>query len=186
MANKSAILVLAFDICGTLLDTNNITLGIQTHIGLAADKAAQLSQTWRKYQLEYTWRLNSMGLYEPFNVVTRKSLQHAAAELELTLDDKTIAALMDAYSHLLPFDDSVPALVALARLSGLELVIFSNGLYFLLLQYSMRVLATIVTNLEVCTGDRISGSRTPSPTSLFVQKTFPGRRACLAASKRRC
>ncbi|KAI0916352.1 hypothetical protein AcV5_003317 [Taiwanofungus camphoratus] len=127
MANKSAILVLAFDIYGTLLDTNNITLGIQTHIGLAADKAAQLSQTWRKYQLEYTWRLNSMGLYEPFNVVTRKSLQHAAAELELTLDDKTIAALMDAYSHLLPFDDSVPALVALARLSGLELVIFSNG-----------------------------------------------------------
>ncbi|KAI0946360.1 hypothetical protein AcW1_009836 [Taiwanofungus camphoratus] len=102
MANKSAILVLAFDIYGTLLDTNNITLGIQTHIGLAADKAAQLSQTWRKYQLEYTWRLNSMGLYEPFNVVTRKSLQHAAAELELTLDDKTIAALVDAYSHLLP------------------------------------------------------------------------------------
>ncbi|PCH38876.1 haloacid dehalogenase [Wolfiporia cocos MD-104 SS10] len=119
--------VLAFDIYGTILDTSSITSGIETHLGLSSEKAGQLSQLWRRYQLEYTWRLNSMGLYEPFDVVTRSSLKHAAAESKVSLDDKAISALMETYSRLLPFDDAVPAFRTLTALPNVEVAMFSNG-----------------------------------------------------------
>lgn len=52
--------VIAFDAYGTLLSTESIANKLASHFG--KEKADILSQTWRKYQLEYTWRLNSMGM----------------------------------------------------------------------------------------------------------------------------
>ncbi|KZT03644.1 haloacid dehalogenase [Laetiporus sulphureus 93-53] len=127
MPNTTTIRVLALDIYGTILNTSSITSGIKQHVDISAEKAGQLSQLWRRYQLEYTWRLNSMGLYEPFDVVTRNSLKHAAAELQVKLSDDNIAALMDAYNQLVPFEDAVPALTELKRIPVVELIIFSNG-----------------------------------------------------------
>jgi 2-haloacid dehalogenase len=53
--------VIAFDAYGTLLSTESISKKLAGHFG--EEKAEVLAQAWRKYQLEYTWRLNSMGNY---------------------------------------------------------------------------------------------------------------------------
>ena len=53
-------IVIAFDLYGTLLSTESIAKELATHFG--KDKATGLAGLWRRYQLEYTWRLNSMGI----------------------------------------------------------------------------------------------------------------------------
>ena len=50
--------VVAFDLYGTLLSTESIAKKLATHFGI--EKAADLAALWRRIQLEYTWRLNSM------------------------------------------------------------------------------------------------------------------------------
>ncbi|EMD36388.1 hypothetical protein CERSUDRAFT_124249 [Gelatoporia subvermispora B] len=118
---------LALDIYGTLLNTSSIASAITEHVGCSPETADQLSQLWRRYQLEYTWRLNSMSRYEPFDSVTRHSLLHASKELGFELHNKTTEALMEAYSRLPPFEDTVAALEALQQLPNVQPVIFSNG-----------------------------------------------------------
>lgn len=60
-ANKN--IVVAFDLYGTLLSTESIAKKLSEHFG--KEKAATLAADWRKYQLEYTWRLNSMSVLSP-------------------------------------------------------------------------------------------------------------------------
>lgn len=60
MASNNNIII-AFDLYGTLLSTESIAKELSTHFG--KDKAAGLAGLWRRYQLEYTWRLNSMGMH---------------------------------------------------------------------------------------------------------------------------
>jgi 2-haloacid dehalogenase len=52
--------IIAFDLYGTLLSTSSIAAELATHCGDSA--AAAIATLWRRYQLEYTWRLNSMGI----------------------------------------------------------------------------------------------------------------------------
>jgi len=52
-------IVVAFDLYGTLLSTESIAKKLSEHFG--EEKAGALAADWRKYQLEYTWRLNSMS-----------------------------------------------------------------------------------------------------------------------------
>lgn len=52
MTHRSHVRVLAFDIYGTILNTSSITSGIKNHTRLDDEGAAQLSQLWRRYQLE--------------------------------------------------------------------------------------------------------------------------------------
>ena len=51
--------IIAFDLYGTLLSTDSIAKDLAVHFG--EEKAASLAALWRRYQLEYTWRLNSMS-----------------------------------------------------------------------------------------------------------------------------
>jgi 2-haloacid dehalogenase len=69
--NPKKKIVMAFDAYGTLLSTESIAKKLADHFG--DEKADVLAQSWRKYQLEYTWRLNSMGKYN------RKSQVNIAA-----------------------------------------------------------------------------------------------------------
>lgn len=55
--------VIAFDLYGTLLSTESIGKELAKHYG--DDKAKALAAQWRRYQLEYTWRVNSMGKMNP-------------------------------------------------------------------------------------------------------------------------
>ena len=50
--------IVAFDAYGTLLSTESIAKELATHFG--QEKAENLAALWRRVQLEYTWRLNSM------------------------------------------------------------------------------------------------------------------------------
>jgi 2-haloacid dehalogenase len=51
--------LVAFDLYGTLLSTASIATKLASHYG--QDTADSIASVWRKYQLEYTWRLNSMS-----------------------------------------------------------------------------------------------------------------------------
>ena len=52
--------VIAFDLYGTLLSTESVAQTLAAQVG-DDGKARALAALWRRYQLEYTWRLNSMG-----------------------------------------------------------------------------------------------------------------------------
>lgn len=52
-------IVVAFDLYGTLLSAESIAKELSSHFG--QEKATSIATVWRKYQLEYTWRLNSMS-----------------------------------------------------------------------------------------------------------------------------
>ncbi|KAL4819564.1 HAD-like domain-containing protein [Aspergillus spinulosporus] len=116
--------VIAFDLYGTLLSTESIAKQLESHF---PGKAQSISSLWRRYQLEYTWRLNSMGLYEPFSDITRNALQHALAEHDEPLPDDTIASLMKAYDNLSTFPDVQPILTNLSKIPTVTAVVFSNG-----------------------------------------------------------
>lgn len=58
-ASRMAKTVLAFDLYGTLLSTESIARELGEHFD--QDTAKSVATVWRRYQLEYTWRLNSMG-----------------------------------------------------------------------------------------------------------------------------
>ena len=51
--------LVAFDLYGTLLSTASVAKALAEHFG--EDQANSIAQLWRRYQLEYTWRLNSMS-----------------------------------------------------------------------------------------------------------------------------
>lgn len=51
--------MVAFDLYGTLLSTASVAKALAEHFG--KEKADSIATVWRKYQLEYTWRLNSMS-----------------------------------------------------------------------------------------------------------------------------
>ena len=54
----SSNIVIAFDAYGTLLSTESIAKKLAQHFG--NENAEKLAGLWRRIQLEYTWRLNSM------------------------------------------------------------------------------------------------------------------------------
>ena len=55
MATK---VIIAFDAYGTLLSTESIAQEVASHFG--DEKGKSLAALWRRFQLEYTWRMNSM------------------------------------------------------------------------------------------------------------------------------
>ncbi|KFY10063.1 hypothetical protein V492_05219 [Pseudogymnoascus sp. VKM F-4246] len=117
--------VIAFDLYGTLLSTDSIAKELSSHFG--DEKAKALAALWRRYQLEYTWRLNSMSIYKDFSAVTRASLAHALAESSLSLPPAAIDSLMGAYDSLDLNPDAGPGLASLQSSTGIDAYIFSNG-----------------------------------------------------------
>ncbi|KAK3985612.1 HAD-like domain-containing protein [Cladorrhinum sp. PSN332] len=117
--------IIAFDLYGTILSTESIAEQLAKQYGEDASK--QLAANWRRYQLEYTWRLNSMGTYRPFDAVTRASLHHALAELDLKATSEQETALMEAYNHLTVFPDVHRGLSLIDKTQKFDTCIFSNG-----------------------------------------------------------
>jgi 2-haloacid dehalogenase len=64
---------LAFDVYGTLIDTQGVVSKLQELVG---DKATSFSQTWREKQLEYTFRRGLMQNYQNFSVCTSNALDY--------------------------------------------------------------------------------------------------------------
>ncbi|KAI1742821.1 haloacid dehalogenase [Xylaria scruposa] len=124
MASKKV--VIAFDLYGTLLSTESIATELAKIYG--EEKAQSLAAVWRRYQLEYTWRINSMGQYRTFSEITRSALAHAVAEHGLTLAADDAETLMRAYDALHVFPEIPAAMQLLQENSGaVDAYVFSNG-----------------------------------------------------------
>ncbi|KAI2622735.1 haloacid dehalogenase [Hypomontagnella submonticulosa] len=124
MATKKT--VIAFDLYGTLLSTESIAHELAKIYG--EDKAKSIAALWRRYQLEYTWRINSMGEYMPFGEITYNSMYHAVAEHESTLSADDADALSKSYDALHVFPEIPSALKLLEENSNsVEAYVFSNG-----------------------------------------------------------
>ncbi|TAQ89880.1 hypothetical protein B7494_g1815 [Chlorociboria aeruginascens] len=125
MMAARAEIVVAFDLYGTLLSTESIARELAGYFG--SERADSIAALWRRYQLEYTFRMNSMALYKPFSEITDKSLRHALAEHAVSLSDSDIESLMRAYDSLDTFPDVEPGLKDMASDPSIHAYVFSNG-----------------------------------------------------------
>ncbi|TEA15077.1 Haloacetate dehalogenase H-2 [Colletotrichum sidae] len=125
MASGQDRTVIAFDLYGTLLSTESIANELAKTYG--DEHAQELAAQWRRYQLEYTWRINSMGTYRSFSGLTSAALKHAVAERKLSLSDEDEKRLMDAYNGLQTFPEVKDAMKLVEDNSSVDAYVFSNG-----------------------------------------------------------
>lgn len=116
--------VLAFDLYGTLVDP----LALATDLGryLPADVAQRVAVTWRRTQLEYSFRVTAMGRFTPFAELTARALDFALRAAGVVLDPAGRAAVLARYDRLEPYPDVLPALQEL-RAAGAATLVLSNG-----------------------------------------------------------
>ena len=142
---------LAFDVYGTLIDTNGVLKKLQSHV---SERASAVAATWRAKQLEYSFRRGLMERYVPFPVVTEQALAYALKHHQVALSDEATADILSSYAELPAFDDARQALQALQR-TQIECFAFSNGPQKVvsdllkqaeLLDYFQQVVSVEVTN----------------------------------------
>ncbi len=114
---------LAFDVYGTLIDTQGVIVALEKLMG---DKASEFSRIWRDKQLEYSFRRGLMQNYENFSVCTSNALDYTCAFFNMALSQDEKRELMGVYRTLPAFEDVQEGL-ALAKKSGFRLFAFSNG-----------------------------------------------------------
>ncbi|MBT8419897.1 MAG: haloacid dehalogenase type II [Gammaproteobacteria bacterium] len=116
-------ITLAFDVYGTLVDTNGVTIALEKHVG---NSAPAFSRLWREKQLEYSFRRALMQNYAKFSVCIREALDFTCSSFDLTLNPGDRQALIATYETLPAFDDTEEGL-ACATENGFRLFAFSNG-----------------------------------------------------------
>jgi 2-haloacid dehalogenase len=114
---------LAFDIYGTLIDTQGISQKLFDIIGT---QATEFAHRWREKQLEYSFRRGLMRRYEDFSTCTVQALDYTDRFFATNISITDKQALMDAYKTLPAFTDVTQSLI-LARKAGFRLFAFSNG-----------------------------------------------------------
>jgi len=114
---------LAFDVYGTLIDTNGVLNLLETMIG---EKAKKFSNRWREKQLEYSFRRAAMMNYITFAECTFHALEYTCKYYKIDLTQKQKNELMAIYEILPAFDEVEEALTKLKK-KGYRLFAFSNG-----------------------------------------------------------
>ena len=114
---------LAFDIYGTLIDTQGISEKLSHIIG---QQANEFAFKWREKQLEYSFRRGLMRRYQNFAICTSQALDFTNQVLATNISSIDKQALMDAYKTLPAFAD-VAANLAIAKDAGHRIFAFSNG-----------------------------------------------------------
>ena len=120
--NRIAI-TLAFDVYGTLIDTNGVIVALEKHVG---NKASEFSRAWREKQLEYSFRRGLMQNYESFAVCTGNALDYTSSYFKVPLTRADKEELLGTYRILPAFDDVKEGLARVKK-SGFRLFAFSNG-----------------------------------------------------------
>src|SRR5437868_7519441 len=108
--------LVAFDLYGTVLDVGGLAKRLESYAG---PKAADLLSSWRKAQLERTWREKE---YEPFDVVTARALEEVAPRL----DAEDRLRMCETWLSLPPFPDARATLESLRR-ARIRRAVLSNG-----------------------------------------------------------
>ncbi len=114
---------LAFDVYGTLIDTQGVVCQLHALVG---DDAEHFSQTWREKQLEYSFRRGLMQNYQSFAVCTREALDYTCSYYDFALSEAQKLELLERYRTLPAFADVLPGLSGL-QAAGHRLYAFSNG-----------------------------------------------------------
>lgn len=114
---------LAFDVYGTLINTNGVFQILAHHLG---PQALPFMQTWRDKQLEYSFRRGLMNAYVDFSVVTKQALQYTKSKYYTKLSEATLIELMDNYKRL-PNYPEVPQVLERLKADGHRIYAFSNG-----------------------------------------------------------
>lgn len=86
-----------FDVYGTLFDVFSVKKMCEK---LFPEKGEEISQTWRKKQVEYSFLRQLMGTYQPFHEVTRDALRYAIKLHQEELNKEKEDLLMNAYMNL--------------------------------------------------------------------------------------
>lgn len=116
-------ITLAFDVYGTLIDTQGVVAGLERIIG---DKAGGFSQAWRDKQLEYSFRRGLMQSYVDFSTCISQALDYTCLHYNIPFTEAQKAGLLASYRSLPAFDD-VPGGLSRLQEAGFELYAFSNG-----------------------------------------------------------
>lgn len=114
---------IAFDVYGTLIDTQAVSCRLSELIG---DKAPAISRAWRQKQLEYSFRRGLMRDYRDFSGCTRAALLYACRDADVAINEDAVEQAMQAYGELDAFSDVRPGL-DLLRNENVSLYAFSNG-----------------------------------------------------------
>lgn len=116
--------VLAFDVYGTLIDTDGVLQSLRSVIG---EKAAAVMNIWRSKQLEYTFRRGLMRQYVDFGVCTKQALDFACLATDISLTEPQINDLLRTYDTLPPYTDALNGLKTLSEKPEIRKFAFSNG-----------------------------------------------------------
>lgn len=120
--NKPSI-TLAFDVYGTLINTQGVVTALQKLVG---DKAEEFSRTWREKQLEYSFRRGLMRNYKQFSFCISDALDYTCAYYKTPFIETQKNELRDAYRVLPAFDEAKESLAHLKE-NNYPLYAFSNG-----------------------------------------------------------
>ena len=122
---------LAFDVYGTLFDTQGVVTALQAHMRTLQQApqrqvtAQAVAELWRDKQLEYAFRRGLMQRFKDFSVCTRDALRYCDAYFKLSLTPEAEAKLIAAFDQLPVYDDVSAALRELGRTH--RVYAFTNG-----------------------------------------------------------
>ncbi len=116
-------LTLAFDVYGTLIDTQGVLQQLQDIVG---KRAKDFSALWRNKQLEYSFRRGLMQQYRDFSICTQHALEFTCKQFDTPLTDTQKHSLLNTYNELPVFNDVKAALLQL-KSENHTLCAFSNG-----------------------------------------------------------
>ncbi|MBM7551402.1 haloacid dehalogenase type II [Thalassobacillus pellis] len=110
-----------FDAYGTLFDVHSVMEKLQKKF---PEKSGKISEEWRVRQVRYFMIRQLINGYQPFDKITRWSLQDALNINHADYTEDDVSELMEAYENLKPFRE-VNSMIH--SLEGNSLNIFSNG-----------------------------------------------------------
>lgn len=116
-------LTIAFDVYGTLIDTQGVLANLKD---MVADQATLFSQTWRDKQLEYSFRRGLMQNYVDFATCTSQALDFTCQYYSISLSASQKLTLLETYKRLPAFNDVRTGLNLLKK-RNIKLFAFSNG-----------------------------------------------------------
>jgi 2-haloacid dehalogenase len=114
---------LAFDVYGTLIDTQGVLNKLREYMG---EQAVPFSQAWRDKQLEYSFRRGLMQNYQNFALCTAQALDYCCQVFQQPLSEQQKQDLLTIYKVLPAHPDAKLALTDLQQ-AGFRLYAFSNG-----------------------------------------------------------
>lgn len=111
-----------FDAYGTLFDVHSAVAQLRDRVGAQAE---QVSASWRRKQLEYTWLRSLMGEYADFERVLADALDYALRQADI--DDPALRTdLLAAYNRLDCYPE-VPGVLRTLKQQGYGIAILTNG-----------------------------------------------------------